>query len=100
MSKTKGYIWKLTTRRWHFKFTDPDELDYFNLPFCRRKSGYRSLLRARARLNEYKNEYKIKSRSEDWIKERDPYEDKFVQVWSERKSWKRNSSRRHQWKVE
>ena len=96
---SKGYIWKLTKRRINrIWFDDPDELDYFNIPFCRGKSGYRNLLRTRAKLKEYKNEYKIKFRSMDWIRERDPYEDRFVQVWSERKCWKRNSKRKRQFK--
>lgn len=97
MSKN-NYIWKLVRRRWYFIFDNLEELDYFNIPFCRRKSGYKNLLRARAKVKEYEKDYKIKFRSSKWIKERDPYEDSFAQAWLERKNWKRNSSRKHQWK--
>ena len=100
MSKDK-YIWKLRKRKWNIPYFDnPDELDYFNFPFCRRKSGYRRLLRIQSRLKEYFQEYKIKLYASDKLKERDPYEDRFAQAWLERKSWKRNSSRKHQWRRE
>ena len=93
----KGYIWKLVRRK-RLWSSDLNELDYFNFPCCREKSGYRNLLQIKEKINDYRKDYKLKLYHSNWLWERNPYNDTLAQAWLERKSWKRNSKRKHQWK--
>ena len=83
--------------KWLYQ-TEYDEffdMDFYNIPCIRRKSNYRQSLR----LNEICKEFNIKGISSKKVRELDPYMDDQAMAWGERKNWKRNSKRKHQWKA-
>lgn len=73
--------------------------NYNFFPCIRRLSNHRLYVRIKDIVDDYiKEGYKLSPISFDEIRQRDNYEDKNVNAWNERKSWKRNSKRKHQWK--
>ena len=97
MSKNK-YIWELSEKHWSYFYSHVSYgADYYNIPTFRSKSGYRNYLRTQATIEDY-SDYRLKKYSKESMSLRDDYEDTAVAAYSERKSWKRNSKRRHQWK--
>ncbi len=98
MSKDR-YIYKLTKshRNW-FCFPVSEELEYFNFPIIRRKSRHRAYLRIQAALTYDWGDFKLKNYTNKSVSLRDPYEDTRSSAWGERKSWKRNSVRKKQYK--
>ena len=73
-----------------------DEEDYWNLNYFRRKSGYRNILR----INDICKEFGVKGYTSEKTCVLNPWEDYPVQSRKEKKSWKRNSKRKHQWKID
>lgn len=65
-----------------------------NMPFYRRKSNYKKLMK----FNVTCKEFGIKGISKETLQRYDSWEDDPVSSYGERKSWKRNSKRKHQWK--
>jgi hypothetical protein len=97
MSKNK-YIWELCEKHWSYFYDHISRgIGYYNMPVVRSKSGYRNYLRTQATIEDY-SDYRLKKYSKESMSLRDDYEDTAVAAYSERKSWKRNSKRRHQWK--
>ena len=71
------------------------DMEFCNIPCIRRKSNYRQCLR----FNDICKEFKVKGISPKKLNELNPYNDDQAMAWNERKNWKRNSKRKHQWKV-
>lgn len=71
-----------------------EETGFWNFPCIRRKSGFKRLLKH----NDTCKEFGIKGCPIEDTDYLDPYQDERAMAWNERKSWKRNSKRKHQWK--
>ena len=74
-----------------------DKLDtkvYWNIPYIRHKNGYKKLLQ----MYEICKEFGVKGISKETIAKYDPWNDDKISSYRDRKSWKRNSKRPHQWK--
>lgn len=85
---------------WHCPYTYEEEYDSYlneedswNFPFIRRKNGYKKL----QQFNVTCKEFGVKGYSSKKVEELNPYNDDRAMAWNERKSWKRNSKRKHQW---
>lgn len=71
---------------------------YYNLPCFRSPRNHKCIMRLKIYIDELSDEYKIKRIPEQIIRNYDSYEDIHVSAYADRKSWKRNSKRSHQWK--
>lgn len=71
-----------------------DEEDMFNFPCIHHKKGFKQSVI----FNDICKEFGVKGYSKEYINELDPWNDDNAMAWNERKSWKRNSKRPHQWK--
>lgn len=71
---------------------------YYNLPWLRSPKNHKYLLRTKVYIDELNKEYKIKRIPEQIMRNYDSWEDIHVSAYADRKSWKRNSKRSHQWK--
>ena len=76
-----------------------NEYSYFDkyyplLCFIRHKSHFKLLLKQ----NEICKEFGVKGISKETVAEYDPWNDDKISSYRDRKSWKRNSKRKHQWK--
>lgn len=86
--------WRLSFQSEKDYYKRIDEEEYWNFPCIRRKSGFKRLLKQ----NDICKEFGVKGYPIKDTEYLDPYQDENVKSWSERKSWKRNSKRKHQWK--
>jgi hypothetical protein len=87
-------FWRLSFQSEKDYYERIDEEEYWNFPCIRRKSGFKRLLKQ----NDVCKEFGVKGYPIKDTEYLDPYQDENVKSWSERKSWKRNSKRKHQWK--
>lgn len=100
------YIWKKIPRRYSwsgciFDGETLDDLDFYNFPaWFRAKRNWKSYLKNYFTCKELEKEYQVNFKlrkqkfieTDSWV-----YETK-ASAWTERKSWKRNSKRKHQFK--
>lgn len=99
MNKNKiKWLYKKTARRYHpyrcFLWENLDDVSEWNLPWIRKKSGYRNALK----INDICREFSLKCYSKERLWGLDNWSDDPAMASRERKSWKRNSKRSHQWK--
>lgn len=107
------YIWKKVSRRYSswgiysyimrmaYESIDLDEEDYFNFHACfRRKRNWKSYLTNYSKSKDAEREYGIdlKLRYQKFIETNSWVCEECAMAYRERKSWKRNSKRKHQWK--
>lgn len=71
---------------------------YYNIPYFRSPKNYKCIMKIMAYIDELSQEYKIKRISKEILRNYDAFEDIRVAAHDERKSWKRNSKRKHQYK--
>lgn len=73
---------------------------YYNLPWLRSPSNHRFTLRLKDLTDDLRKDgYNLKHITKEEIRRLNSWEDIHVSAFSERRSWKRNSKRRHQWKT-
>lgn len=65
-----------------------------NFPCNRHKRGFKKI----QQFNDICKEFGVKGYSNEYYRELDPWNDDNAMAWNEKKSWKRNSKRKHQWK--
>lgn len=74
--------------------------DCWNLPWLRSPSNYKWLLRAVDSISSLNRDgYKIKPIKKEILRNYNSWEEIRVSAYSERRSWKRNSKNKRQWKV-
>lgn len=73
---------------------------YSNFNAFRKPKGYHSYLRQKQICKEYwEDGYRVKQKFDsDFLAQRDPHSDIYISAWYEKKCWKRNSRRKHQYK--
>lgn len=106
MNKDKiKWLYRKTAKRYHHCHRYPwesiteyisklDEEVEWNFPYIRKKSNFKKI----QQLNCICKEFGVKGYSNEYILKLNPYNDDKAMAWNEKKSWKRNSKRKHQWK--
>lgn len=107
MNKDKiKWLYQKTKNRyhqpWRYSFMSEEryqkELDeeiFHRFPCFRSKLGYRKLKRLYAKCQDFG----VKMMDKKSIEAVNPWNEDCVSSWAERKSWKRNSKRKHQYKI-
>ena len=98
MAKKELWLYKITKQK--LFWNSNKEYEFWNFNICRRLRGYKKYARLAFDCRKLlKKGIKIKQLPKQNVSLYDSWDnEKLASAWNERRNWKRNSKRKHQWK--